>query len=330
MAEVREHTAEEAEFLQEVMPTEHGRQAAAVENYFTAYAEHREIMDAITLTDQHGFCQSVGNKASLGHGDAGNQNQFNVLIFSAPARIERMYEADPTIDLGVWGMEDGELFVPFVPRLKITFNSSASHACVPKRELLRYMTDYKGMLREGNKYANECYEAALEAVRADATLMEGFAHEEDAAWYHSSIVGTTSFQQRSVTNNILRAGAFGEASRVLRPLPEVCELEAAVEAISLAKPEMSPEERRAALADARAAKKAAEKAAEEAMRERISSLVVGQRLRVVWDSGETCVGQVVEVLMALEMRDVEVKIHYPEVGKTMPERLGKMTWHVLR
>jgi hypothetical protein len=44
-------------------------------------------------------------------------------------------------------------------------------------------------------------------VRADPSLMESFACEMDAAVYHSSLVGTTTFQQRAVTHQMLRAAA---------------------------------------------------------------------------------------------------------------------------
>ena len=44
-------------------------------------------------------------------------------------------------------------------------------------------------------------------MRADPLLMESFACEMDAAVYHSSLVGTTTFQQRAVTHQMLRAAA---------------------------------------------------------------------------------------------------------------------------
>ena len=44
-------------------------------------------------------------------------------------------------------------------------------------------------------------------MRADPLLMESFACEMDAAVYHSSLVGTTTFQQRAVTHQMLRVAA---------------------------------------------------------------------------------------------------------------------------
>ena len=328
MAEVRGVTDEMAALLALLMPTEHARQAAAVENYFTAYADHREVLEAAFLSDQHGFCQSVANKASVGHGDAGNQNQFNVLVFSCPEYMARKFAADPAIDLGVWGMEGGEVYVPFVPRLTVFFNSSASHACVPHRKLLKYMTSYQGMKSKGTQYARECYEEALAAVRADPKLMEGFAHEEDAAWYQSSIVGSTTFQQRAVTHQLLRAAAAAEPSRVLRPVPELV-AELAHELALEPPPELSPEEAAEAKAQRRREAKAQAKAADAERRARLGQLVAGSRV-CVQCSGDSHVGRIVETpTVALDPKDTRVLVQYPDEDGPMTEWLGQMAWELL-
>ena len=317
MKDVRGAVADSASFMAEVMPTEHARQAAAVENYFTAYAEHREVLEAAKLHDQDGFCMSVGNKASVAHGDAGNQNQFNVLFFTCPPRIAQLYAADHSYDLGVWGMEDGELFVPLAPRLHLIFNSSASHGIIPSHGLLQYSTSYTKMKSEGNAYARQCKDDALAAIRADPSLMEDFQDEQLAAWYQSSIIGTTTFQQRAVTHQLLRAAQAGEPSRVLRPQPQLEE--------ELAEAVLSPEEAMAARQEMRRAKKVAE----ANMLSRLRQLQVGSRVRVSWEGGESAVGRVVEpVSILLCVRDIGVRIEYSlDQGLIVcNERLGVMTW----
>ena len=255
--------------------------------------------------------------------------------------MRRQLEADPERDLGVWGAEDGEIFVKLAPRMRILFNSSASHACVPHRDLLPYFTDYKAMKSKGNAYMKLCYETALEAVRADPTLMEGFAREEDAAYYHSSLIGTTTFQQRAVTHQCLRAAAVGEPSRVLRPQPHVeeRELEAAEEAaVEAFTTPLSPEE---AAAARRVARAAAKQAADVAMRERLSELAVGDCVLVQWEGGRTATGEVVErPTIVWPTADVQVRLRYDglldEAGRAVSEgyflyeRLGIMTWQKVR
>jgi hypothetical protein len=284
-----------------VMPTEESRQASLVENYFNSYAEARDVMDALTLEDQHGLCQSVENKVALGHADGGNHGQYNWLTFSAPTLVKRRLAADPTLDLGGW-LALNELWLPFRPRLDIIFNSGALHCCIPHYSLVKYAADHEGMLREAGAYVEE-----------------GFADLELAAAYQSSIVGTTTFQQRAVTHKVLRAAEGQMCHRVLH---------GHVAAAATCPVPRTPEAAAAAKRDARTQ--------ELEMRARLRELDAGSCVRVVWESGEVRVGRVVEKPVVGAERcdrasDVGVRIRYEaHADRVMCERLGLMDWSLVR
>jgi hypothetical protein len=189
------------------MPTENARQVALGEQLLAPYAKHRAVVEKMMLGAQHGLCQSAGNKTSADHGDGGNHGQLNALAFSAPELIKRRLRDNPKLDLGVWEQEGGELLVPLSPRLEIIFNSGTGHACIAAKHLLPDCNNPEKLKGSAGDYSQQQFEEALKAVRADPSLMEGFEKEEDAAWYQSSLVGTTTFQQKAVTHQMLRAAA---------------------------------------------------------------------------------------------------------------------------
>ena len=102
------------------------------------------------------------------------------------------------------------------------------HAALPP--LLPYMRDQDQLVAEAAKFEERMIEETLKEIRADATLMEGFETELQAAHYFTSIIGFTTFQQRAVTHQMLRAAATGDIEKVLRPPPAVSRAAAATAA----------------------------------------------------------------------------------------------------
>ena len=216
VSKAREISLEFQSVLRGQMPTENARQVALGEQLLAPYAKHRAVVEKMMLGAQHGLCQSAGNKTSADHGDGGNHAQLNYLTFSTPELIKRRLQDNPKSDLGVWEQEGGELLVALSPRLEIIFNSATGHACIAAKHLLADCNNPEKLKGSAGEYSQQQFEEALKAVRTDPSLMEGFEKEEDAAWYQSSLVGTTTFQQKAVTHQMLRAAAADTLDRCVR------------------------------------------------------------------------------------------------------------------
>ena len=300
-----------AKDLNHLMPTEHARQAALPQNLCTPYAACRKVLEAVMLENQHGFCQSAGNKASVGHGDGNNHGQFNWLAFHAGKLLTRQLAAEPSRDLGIWSQEGGRVLTRLADQLDLLFNSAADHCVVPHMELLPYVRDVAGMRSKGNAFAALRTAEALEQVQADSTLMQGFQEELMAAQLHSSLVGSTLFQQQGVTNQCMRAAEIGRPESVLRGFgPDGWERHRE-------RPEAEP------------ISQDAKRAADLEKRKRVLELHTGNHVRVVWETGEVHDAKVVETKVALELRDIGVRLRYAS-GRVLEERLGCMEWKVIR
>jgi hypothetical protein len=165
------------------------------------------------------MCASFSHKVSVLHGDGGNHAQYNYLIFVTGPLIDRKLKKDPKLDLGYWCQD--HLVCKLRPRIEFIFNSAKDHACCPHASLLPYMRDYERLQSEAEKFEACCIEETLIEIRADPTLMMGFETELQAAHYLTSVIGFTTFQQRAVTHQMLRAAATGDIEKVLRPPPAV-------------------------------------------------------------------------------------------------------------
>ena len=221
-------------------------------------------------------------------------------------------------DQGVWAQERGRVITPLRGGLSLLFNSAAGHCCIPHLSLLPYVCNVDGLRRHGNAFANARITAALELVRADATLMHEFCDEKAAAQFISSLVGTTTYQQSDVTHQCMRAAAVGRPELVLRGFGQrEAELERVAERAS-----MTAQQRLAA-----------KREAARVMHAQLSKLKVGMRLQVTFEDGACSKASVRRVEIVADVRDCHVVLEYDEpgfAGQLVPERLGCMQWKVVR
>ena len=315
MADWRDVAGQWARVAAFVHPTEYGRAASQREQFSTSLAEHRDIMDHIYMGDAHAGCQSCENKTSVSHGSE-NHAELNVLTFSAPERIARLHAADPKIDLGVWAMERGEVVSSLSPRWEGIFNSDAEHCCIPHRKLLPHVCDAPRLARAATRFVEERTAEALADIMADPSLREGFGDVNDAAAFHSSLVGTTIFKSEWVTNQMLRAARAGRSEFLLRPK------------------ENKQGKRKAANVEGGEQGGGEESAVVESAvpLPDVRSLRVGQQVIVYWEGWDPVQGEVREVFTALSESDTRVRVWYPcpPTGDGKPlcllEHLGQMVW----
>ena len=305
LASARRLVEARARELARVMPTEFARQAAMRDNLCETYAEHRGLVEKLFMGDQHGFCQSIANKTAHSHGGESDNNhhQFNYLEFSAPAVEAALMAEDPKRDSGVWACEDGELYVALRwRRLKIWFNSQRTHQCLPAHELLQYACQPAKLRVHARRVADRREAEARACIEADPRLMGTFRSIEHAARFQSSLVGSTTFQQCSVTHQLMRAMRARKCETVLRGHGRVTP----AEGMSHAKETSEGEEVA-----------------------RIRALKPGQRLSVCWKDGTHEEGVVVEVCNELlgRPRDIRVRVQYE--GRVLHEHLAWRHWRVL-
>ena len=324
-AQARGLSREFTRVLEATHASEYARQAALRESYLEPYAEHKELVEAHTLGDQHGLFISSDNKTSLLH-DRENFGQFNFLRFICGERVAKRWKKGD--DLGVWAMLGGEIYTDIVPDLEIIFNAAMEHAAINSRELLPLGCD-PALGEAAAEHANKCREAALQDVRADPALMAGFKDENDAAKFHAGPIGLTTFQSPTVTAQFLRAANAGCPGSVIyrrRGLdPEHTEDKEHME-----EPEREPETpegRKARVQGARRAKAAAD----ALFLEQMLALSVGDKIKVCWDERQAVVGEVMELpLRALRAEDVSVRLQYESLGCCMREFLHGYRWQVVR
>jgi len=330
--------------VEAVMPTEYARQAALKENLLRApYGESREILEKIQMADQHGLCQSMGNKTAASHGDNNNLNQFNYLHFSAPERIQELLKTSPKMELGVWAAEDGELFVRLRPRLELMFNSARSHQCLPSYHLIHWACNPQQLKINACKFRDECLAATRIYLTAHPQLVLPFQELEDAVTYQSSLIGTTTYQQRAVVQQLLNAAKAGTQATVLRGFrpSSGCTIAAANATIAACRssprlsgsgdgagdtgsgdgraspPELMPEE---SLGRQRAL------VAREVDRHSRNVTARGTRIRVLWDIDGWHSGEVVGVLQTLDPKDFKTSVLYDGEEKPVNENLHFVTW----
>jgi len=317
MEGARAITMAHAKELARMFPTEWARQAAMRDNLVEPYAKHRDLVEALFIGDQHGFCMSAAGKTAPSHGGESDNNhqQYNYLEFFAPEYIVQQLAADPKYDVGIWACEDGMVFTRLRPRLRLYFNSKRTHQCLPSRTLLPFACDVRHLRVEAEKFQSHRETEVLVAVRAQPELMRSFRYEVDAAAFHSSLGGATTFQQQSVTNQLLRALVAKREESVLRGFqPGKPHVHMRPESAPLKKP--SAAERKAM--DARD-------------RRRICALKAGQRIGVGWhESGMYEEGVVVEPWtpeLVKSARDMRVLVRYGE--RALFEYLGFREWRCL-
>jgi hypothetical protein len=230
-------------------------------------------------------------------------------------------------DVGVWAMEYGELVTPLRPRLRLWFNSASTHQCLPSWDLLPWACEPARLATEATKFAKMRTAEALEHVLRRPELEAGFATPELAAAYHSSLVGSTTFQQRAVTHALMKAALADTLGKVLRPASwERGPAHArSAEATAGSGDARTHDERLPPIPAELSDKK--ERALEL---QRLLDLERGEHIRVFWESGECHDGRVEEVIAALDVRDVAVLVYYPHRDAQFSERLGFHRWMSIR
>ena len=136
--------------------------------------------------------------------------------------------------------------------------------------------------------------------------MGSFRCIEHAARFQSSLVGTTTFQQCSVTHQLMRAMAAHRCEHVLRGHgPKSDGTRAATP------------------------KKMAE-VCEAEMLASVRALEPGQRVEVHWDDGACEVGRVVEVCDELLRRPTDIRVRIRYEDRVLYESLAHRHWRVVR
>jgi hypothetical protein len=230
-------------------------------------------------------------------------------------------------DVGVWAMEYGELVTPLRPRLRLWFNSASTHQCLPSWDLLPWACQPARLATEATKFAKVRMADALEHVIRRPELQMGFATPELAAAYHSSLVGSTTFQQRAVTHALMKATLADTLGKALRPASwERGPAQARSAQATTESDDVCVSDQRLPPIPAELSNKK-ERALEL---QRLLHLEKGEQIRVFWESGECHEGRVEEVIAALDVRDVAVLVYYPHRDAHLSERLGCHRWMSIR
>lgn len=151
---------------------------------------------------------------------------------------------------------------------------------------------------------------ARAAIEADNELMKGFrsGHLELAVRYQSSIIGFTSFQQRAVTHQLLRAAAVGEEGKRLRSRIAKCEASFECGLAKPVRPSFKPRDNIPSLAAMLALKK-------------------GDVVFVWFDAPPLEMrGTVMDVLPGVEAGDVGVRVYYPDWDQSLVQALHWKCW----
>ena len=181
--------------------------------------------------------------------------------------------------------------------------------------LLPFACDAARLRTKATAFAASCEEAALEAVLADPErLMRAFKTPEAAAAFQSSLIGTTTFQQSSVTRQLLRALVAGREGSVLRDWRR-----------------SMPGKRRAVPGPPGSVSEEPEQKSEpDAALSDIKSLKPGERIRVGWvQSGEVEEGEVVEVCEELVKHPGEQRVRVRYGDRVLYEHLWHREWERL-
>lgn len=97
------------------------------------------------------------------------------------------------------------------------FNCARTHQVLPSITLLPYACDHERLCDHANAFARDRASNAEEAVRGEPELQGICACPVAAAMFQSSLVGTTTYQQGAVTNQLLKALVSNRDGKVLRP-----------------------------------------------------------------------------------------------------------------